>query len=93
MFAEDMSVFFDTQNGFAVEATIAGISFSAIYDSAYYDAGGVATKIEMLILPDESLPAGAVVGVPITIGAPINKTLTLRKPEPDNNGLTTLILE
>lgn len=93
MFTEDFSVFFDTANGFAVEATIAGVTVAAIYDSSYYDGGDVATQIPTLTMPDADVPVGAVTGASVQVGAPINKTFTLRKPERGNNGLATLILE
>ena len=40
MFAEDLSTFFDTSSGFAINATVAGQTVSVIFDKAI-DTGTV----------------------------------------------------
>jgi hypothetical protein len=91
MFAEDLSVYFDTTNGFAVPATLAGGAVvGVVFDQAYTGAlaGLVESTGPQCIGPTSALGA-LVQGSVITING---NAYTVTGNQPDGTGVTTLQL-
>lgn len=92
MFAEDLTVFFDTTTGFATPATLAGGGMvPVIFDAAYQ--GGLNDLIESTGPSAKGSTASlatVVQGTGITINAIAYKVASV---EPDGTGVTTLLLE
>lgn len=94
MFTEDLTVFFDTVNGFAETVTYQGsTSISAIFDAAFF-----ADHMSQVIV-DSTKPAclvrsasvsGVVQGYTILRGSTTYKIVDV---QPDGTGITLLILE
>lgn len=90
MFVEDLSTFFDTTNGFATPATVAGQTVPVIFDNDFVSALGslVESSGPQCIGPSAQL-AGVVQGTAITINA---TAYTVTGVQPDGTGITTLQL-
>ncbi len=90
MFVEDLSVFFDASNGFAVNATVGGSTVPVIFDAVGQSAlaGFVETAGPQCIAKSQDV-ATVVQGTAITINA---VAYTVTGVEPDGTGLTTLQL-
>jgi hypothetical protein len=88
-FAEPLGAFFDTV-GFAVSATLAGVSVQGIFDNEYYEPmGEVQGASPVFTLPTASASTAAH-GQSLVIGA---TTYKVRGVEPDGTGVTLLRLE
>ena len=89
MFAEDMSTFFDTTNGFAQNATLAGVAVVGIFDNGYLsqDMGGSGSA-PVYTLPSASVPVDAV-GLLLVLSGTTYKVVEVI---PDGTGITTLRL-
>jgi hypothetical protein len=90
MFAEDLSVFFNTSE-FAVTATVAGAGVSVIFDNGYQGAlnGFLESSAPSITGPSASL-ATAVQGTAVTVNAIAYKVMEVH---PDGTGITKLMLE
>jgi hypothetical protein len=88
-FVEPIAAYFMT-DGFAVTATLAGVTVTGIFDAQYYEPlGEVQGRQPMFMLPTASASSAAH-GQSLVIGA---TTYTVRGVEPDGTGVTVLILE
>jgi hypothetical protein len=88
-FTEPLAAFFDT-DGFAVSATLAGVSVTGIFDNEYYEPmGEVQGASPVFTLPTASASTAAH-GQSLVIGA---TTYKVRGVEPDGTGVTLLRLE
>jgi len=94
MFTEDLTVFFDTVNGFAETVTYHGsTSIAAIFDAAFFGEHMSqlivdSTKPACLVL--SSAVSGVVQGYTILRGS---TTYNIVDVQPDGSGITLLILE
>jgi hypothetical protein len=90
MFAEDLSTFFDTTNGFATPATVLGQTVPVIFDKAYFGALGamVETTGPQCVGKTADL-ASVVQGTAVVINA---TTYTVTGVQPDGTGITVLQL-
>jgi hypothetical protein len=93
MFAEDLSTFFDTSSGFAINATVAGQTVSVIFDKAI-DTGtvgpyGMASTEPSIILPTAQVPANPV-GATVVVNS---VTYLVATHEPDGTGVSRMLLE
>lgn len=96
MFTEDLSVFFDVTNGFAIEGTLHGQPFTGILDSGFDDATlegyGAVGSSPRVILPAASVPANPE-GKALVIASGIAAgTYKVGNAYPDGTGLVTLHL-
>ena len=90
MFVEDLSVFFDTANGFAQSATVDGDTFPAIFDNAYQSTlGGLVESTGPICQAKTADVASVVQGATISIGG---TDYVVTGVQPDGTGLTTLQL-
>jgi hypothetical protein len=88
-FTEPLAAFFDT-DGFAVSATLAGVSVRGIFDNEYYEPmNEVQGASPVFTLPTASASSAAH-GQSLVIGA---TTYKVRGVEPDGTGVTRLRLE
>jgi hypothetical protein len=87
-FAENIALFFDTENGFAKQATWQSTSVGGIFDDAYVDALGMASSGPRFTCPTGSV-GGVVQGQTIVIDA---ITYRIVGVEPDGTGVTVLQL-
>lgn len=92
MFTEDLSVFFDTANGFAVNATLSGGgTVPVIFDAAYQGAlGGFAESTGPQCTAKSADVATAVQGSTLVIAGITYKVTEL---QPNGTGITILMLE
>jgi hypothetical protein len=97
-FAEDFSVFFDVDNGFAIDFTYipkigAEIAAKGIFDDAYFDASGAEVAIagsQPRLVYTSAAFATPEYGEAIRIDS---TNYTIVGIQPDGTGNTTLILE
>jgi hypothetical protein len=90
MFVEDLAPYFST-DGFAVDATLAGVAVRGIYDAAYIGAlGNVVEGYAPVFMLATTAAASTVHGDTLAIGANVFKVCGV---EPDGTGVTTLRLE
>lgn len=90
MFTEDLSVFLDTAQGFAVNATLGAATVPVIFDNAFADALGIVAATQPVALGTSADLAAATVGGTITINA---VAYTIAEIQPDGTGLTRLMLK
>lgn len=88
-FTEDLDAFLDTDDGFAVTATIGGASVSAIFSNQAADALQVAGTQPVLTVKSSDVSATAR-GTAVVVNA-VNYTVA--KIEPDGTGMSRVILE
>jgi hypothetical protein len=89
MFTESLAPFFNVAE-FANSATLDGASVSGIFDNAYTDIMGIASRVPMFTLPTASASAATQASVLITGGG---VTYRVTSVQPDGTGVTTLMLE
>jgi len=93
-FTEDLTGFFDTAQGFAVDATWNGVTpVTVIFDQAYFsDTPGTAgiESSKPVALAIEAEMDGVAQGDTLAIGA---TTYTVAEVHPDGTGLIALVLE
>ena len=90
MFAEDLSTFFDTSSGFAINATVSGQTVPVIFDKAYLGAmGGLVESTGPVCVAQTSTVAAVTQGTAIVIEG---TTYTVTGVEPDGTGITVLQL-
>lgn len=89
MFAEDLSVFLDTADGFAVDAALGGVTVPVIFDAAYTSAGGMVESTGPQCQGKTGDLAAAVQGTAITISG---QAYTVTGNQPDGTGMTVLQL-
>lgn len=89
-FTEPLAAFFDT-DGFAVSATLAGVSVSGIFDNQYFEplGGDVQGAQPVFMLPTASASSAAHGQSLVVNGV----TYKIRGVEPDGTGITMLRLE
>jgi hypothetical protein len=89
-FTEPLAAFFDL-DGFAVSATLAGVSVTGIFDNDYFEpmGGEMQGATPVFTLPTASASSAAH-GQSLVIGA---TTYKVRGVEPDGTGVTLLRLE
>ena len=92
-FVEDLSVFFSADTPGSVQATLAGVPVTGIFDSAYALASvgphGMASTQPTLTLPTAQVPAN-----PVGLAAVVNGTgYLVAGHEPDGTGVSILLLE
>ena len=90
MFVEDLTVYFDTANGFAVNAAVGGATVPVIFDKSYLAAMGFAESSVPQCVGRSVDLASAVQGTAITINAVAYR---VTEHQPDGTGVTTLLLE
>jgi len=84
MFAEDHSVYFDTEMGFAVVAVYDGAQqIPVIFDNAFIEQLGMVAGTEPLALAQASDAGADAVGKTLAIGG---VTYTIRGREPRDDG-------
>lgn len=88
-FAEDLTEFFDTTNGFAVVGTYSGSGYNGIFDAEYAGDGMMAGTIPTFTLTTSDASVMAINGV-ITINSVAH---LIREKQQDGTGVTILILE
>jgi hypothetical protein len=88
MFTENLAPFFNVAE-FASSATLDGASVSGIFDNAYTDIMGIASRVPMFTLPTASASAATQASVLITGGV----TYRVTSVQPDGTGVTALMLE
>lgn len=88
MFAEDLSPFFKVAE-FASSATLDGAPVTGIFDNAYAESLGMATRIPMFTLPTASAVSATQASVLVVGG--VNYRVT--SVQPDGTGVTVLMLE
>jgi hypothetical protein len=93
---EDLTVFFDTENGFADTATLSGVAVTGIFSSGLDDptlAGfGPVGSSPQFMLPASQVPA-APEGKPLVITSGIGAgSYRIGLAEPDGTGITLLRL-
>lgn len=89
MFTEDLSPFLDTDDGFAVSATIGAATVPVIFDNAYLAAQGLVESTGPQCLGKTADLAGAVQGTAVTISG---TAYTVTGNQPDGTGMTVLQL-
>lgn len=87
-FAEDLAPFFETAE-FATAATLDGASVAGIFDNAYIDSLGLASRAPMFTLPTASASTATQASVLILDGTSYRVTSV----QPDGTGVTMLTLE
>lgn len=88
MFAEDLSPFFNTAE-LATAATLDGAAVTGIFDNAYTEAFGMASRDPMFTLPSASAASATQASVLVHGGVSYRVTSV----QPDGTGMTTLLLE
>ena len=88
MFAEDLTPFFNVAE-LATAATLDGAPVNGIFDNAYAETFGMATRQPMFTLPTASAAAATPASVMVVGGV----TYRVTSVQPDGTGVTTLILE
>jgi hypothetical protein len=88
MFAEYLSPFFNTAE-LATAATLDGASVTGIFDNAYTEAFGMASRAPMFTLPSANAAAATQASVLVVDGS----TYRVTSVQPDGTGVTTLMLE
>lgn len=88
MFAEDLSPFFSAAE-FGSAATLDGVAVTGIFDSAYVDVLGIASRSPMFTLPTANTTATTQASVLVAAGI----TYRVTSVQPDGTGVTTLLLE
>lgn len=93
MFAEDTSVYFNADTGFAQPCILAGVEVSAIFDNSYALGSvgpfGMASTQATITLPTSSVPDG-VVGQTCVVA---DTSYAVAAHEPDGTGISLLRLE
>jgi hypothetical protein len=89
MFAEDLGEFFDTADGFAVTATIAGSSVTAIFTNAAADTLLAAGTSPSLVVKSSDVSATARGAAVVVNGT----NYTVAKIEHDGTGMARVLLE
>jgi hypothetical protein len=85
-FVEDHAAFL---TDFGQAATLAGVSVNVIFDNAYAEVYGMATRTPMATLPSADI-GSAVQGSTFVTGGVTYRVTAI---EPDGTGMTTLRLE
>ena len=94
MYAEDLTAFFDVDNGFAVTASFSGGSSAACIFDADYNAGLVGVSGMAAVQPAITLPTASVPASPIGTGVTVNSVAyTIAEHQPDGTGISVLYLE
>lgn len=88
MFAEDLSPFFNAAE-LATAATLDGAAVTGIFDNAYTEVFGMASRAPMFMLPTASASSATQASVLVTGGV----TYRVTSVQPDGTGVTTLMLE
>lgn len=88
MFAEDLATFF-TEAVFGSAATLDGVAVKGIFDNAYIDVMGIASRSPTFTLPTASVGASTQTSV-LVVGGTTYRVTSL---QPDGTGVTTLLLE
>lgn len=88
MFAEDLAPFFNSAE-LATTATLDGVTVNGIFDNAYMEIMGMATRDPMFTLPTASASAASQASVLVVGGVSYRVTSV----QPDGTGVTTLTLE
>lgn len=88
MFTEDLTAFFAPAE-FATTATLDGASVAGIFDNAYVDVLGIASRAPMFTLRSVDAAAATQASVLVVDGAAYRVTSV----QPDGTGVTTLTLE
>lgn len=88
MFSEDLSAYFSVA-GFASAATLDGAAVTGIFDNAYTEAFGMASRAPMFTLPTASAASATQASVLVVGGT----TYRVTSVQPDGTGVTTLLLE
>jgi hypothetical protein len=90
MFAEDLSEFLDTTDGFAVDAqwSLTNGTVQLIFDRPYENVLNVSSGQPQAVVRDAQMP-GVAIGQTINIAGNVFKIAEL---QPDGTGLTTLLL-
>jgi hypothetical protein len=88
MFAEDLSPFFNTAE-LATQAALDGVPVTGIFDNAYTEAFGMASRAPMFTLPTASAASATQTSVLVVDGT----TYRVTSVQPDGTGVTTLMLE
>lgn len=94
MFTEDLTVFFDTANGFAETVTYQGTHIDVIFDDAFVNIGvgqfgGVESRKPACLAREADVPSVAH-GHTVKRGAVTYHVIGV---EPDGTGVTLLVLE
>ncbi|WP_294344695.1 hypothetical protein [Prosthecochloris sp.] len=96
-FAEDISLFFDKTDGFAVSATFKAAAIDVIFDNEYYAVPGEEVDVESsqpAAHCKSSDVASAVIGDALTINDGDHAgDYTIINVRPDGTGVTILALE
>lgn len=90
MFVEDLTVYFDPANGFAVNASLGGATVPVIFDQSYLAAMGYAESSAPQCVGRSVDLVSAVQGTLITIKAVAYR---VTEHQPDGTGVTALLLE
>lgn len=88
MFAEDLSPFFNSAE-LATAATMDGAAVTGIFDNAYTEVFGMASRDPMFTLPSASAASATQSSVLVLGGVSYRVTSV----QPDGTGVTTLLLE
>lgn len=87
-FAEALSPFFNVAE-FASLATLDGAAVQGIFDNAYTEAFGMASRAPMFTLPTASAASATQASVLVVDGT----TYRVTSVQPDGTGVTVLMLE
>ena len=88
MFTESLAPFFNTAE-LATAATLDGVAVSGIFDNAYTDAFGMASRQPMFTLASSAAAAASQASALVVGGTAYRVTSV----QPDGTGVTTLMLE
>ena len=88
-FTEDLSPFF-TVGEFIEAATIAGVSVSVLFDEGYQEADDIEGTAPQVTCQTANLPAALGYGSSVAVSG---KVYTIAEIQPDESGITVLILE
>lgn len=87
MFSEDLTVYFDTADGFALAATVGSTTVPVIFDAAYLRELGVVSGTNPVALAMASSSAASV-GATIVISG---VSYTIKDREPQDDGALVLL--
>lgn len=88
MFAEDLSPFFNTAE-LATQAMLDGAPVTGLFDNAYTEAFGMASRAPMFTLPSSQAAGVSQTSVLVVC----DTTYRVTSAQPDGTGVTTLMLE
>lgn len=88
MFAEDLSAFFSVEE-LAVAATLDGVAVTGIFDNAYTEVFGMASRAPMFTLPSASAASATQSSALVVDGVAYRVTAV----QPDGTGMSVLMLE